>query len=57
MTHFVSATLNGDVQTFNKEYPPGDVNSFEMNPAVQMDGDEKQDNFSIWVDKMTLTYW
>jgi hypothetical protein len=33
------------------------VNSFEMNPAVQMDGDEKQDNFSIWVDKMTLTYW
>jgi hypothetical protein len=57
MTHFVSATLNGDKQIFDLEYPPADVNSFEMNPAVQMDGDEKQDNFSIWVDKMTLTYW
>ena len=44
---FRSATLNGDVQTFDVEYPPEDVNSLEMNPAVQMDGDSKQDNFSI----------
>jgi len=57
MTHFVSASMNGNKQMINQEYPPQNVNSFEMNDAVQLDGDEKQDNYSIWVDKMTLTYW
>jgi hypothetical protein len=57
MTHFVSATMNGSKQYFNVEYAPQNVTSFEMNTAVQLDGDEKQDNYSIWVDKMTLKYW
>ena len=57
MTHFVSATMNGNTVNFNVEYPADRVNSFEMNTAVQLDGDEKQDNYSIWVDKMTLKYW
>jgi hypothetical protein len=57
MTHFVSATMNGNKQTFNVEYLPQNVSSFEMNAAVQLDGDEKQDNYSIWVDKMSLKYW
>ena len=57
MTHFISATMNGNTVNFNVEYPPEKVNSFEMNTAVQMDGDEKQDNYSIYVDKMSLKYW
>ena len=57
MTHFVSATMNGNKVNFNVEYPPEKVNSFEMNTAVQLDGDEKQDNYSIYVDKMSLKYW
>jgi hypothetical protein len=57
MTHFVSASMNGNKQMINQEYAPQDVSSFEMNAAVQLDGDEKQDDYSIWVDKMTLTYW
>jgi hypothetical protein len=57
MTHFVSATMNGNTVNFNIEYPPEKVNSFEMNTAVQLDGDEKQDNYSIYVDKMSLKYW
>jgi len=57
MTHFVSATMNGNTVNFNLEYPPAKVNSFELNPAVQLDGDEKQDNYSIYVDKMSLKYW
>ncbi len=57
MTHFVSATMNGNTVNFNVEYPPEKVNSFEMNTAVQLDGDEKQDNYSIYVDKMSLKYW
>jgi hypothetical protein len=57
MTHFVSASMNGNKQYFNVEYPPQNVSSFEMNAAVQLDGDEKQDDYSIWVDKMSLNYW
>jgi hypothetical protein len=57
MTHFVSATMNGNTVNFNVEYPPEKVTSFEMNTAVQLDGDEKQDNYSIYVDKMSLKYW
>jgi hypothetical protein len=57
MTHFVSASMNGNKQMINQEYPPANVSSFEMNAAVQLDGDEKQDNYSIWVDKMSLKYW
>jgi hypothetical protein len=57
MTHFVSASMNGNKQMINLEYPPQNVSSFEMNTAVQLDGDEKQDNYSIWVDKMSLKYW
>ena len=56
-THFVSVSMNGDMHYVNRDYPAGAVDSFEMNPAVQLDGDSHQDNFSIWLDKMTVTYW
>jgi hypothetical protein len=58
-TNFVSLTLNGDKQYVNRTYPAGSVSKsdFELNPAIQLDGDEKQDPITIWVDKMTLTYW
>lgn len=56
-THFVSAAMNGNVQYINRTYAAERVNAFEMNAAVQLDGDEKQDDFSIWVDKMSITYW
>ena len=56
-THFVSVSMNGDMHYVNRDYPAGAVNSFEMNPAIQLDGDSHQDNFSVWIDKMTVTYW
>jgi len=28
-----------------------------MNVAVQMDGDDHQDPYHVWVDKMKLTSW
>lgn len=56
-TKFVSVSMNGNMQYVNRTYPAGAVNSFEMNPAIQLDGDSHQDNFSIWVDKMKVTYW
>lgn len=56
-TKFVSVSMNGNMQYVNRTYPAGAVNSFEMNPAIQLDGDAHQNNFSVWVDKMTVTYW
>jgi hypothetical protein len=41
----------------NRTYAAGNVNASEMNAAVQLDGDERQDPYSVWVDKMTLTSW
>jgi len=57
MTHFVSESMNGEKQTIDQEYPPIAVDAFEMNAAVQLDGNENQVPYKIWVDKMTLTYW
>jgi hypothetical protein len=56
-TKFVSVSMNGNLQYVNRTYPAGNVTSFEMNPAIQLDGDSHQDNFSVWVDKMKVTYW
>jgi hypothetical protein len=56
-TRFVSVSMNGNQHYVNRTYPAMKITSFEMNAAVQLDGDEKQDNFSIWVDRMSITYW
>lgn len=56
-TKFVSVSMNGDQHYVNQTYPAKNVTSFEMNPAVQLDGNSHQDNFSVWVDKMQVTYW
>lgn len=56
-TRFVSVSMNGDMHYVNRDYPAKNVTSFEMNPAIQLDGDSKQDNYHIWVDKMSVTYW
>lgn len=58
-TNFVSVSMNGNKQYVNRSYPAGNVNGsdFEMNPAIQLDGDERQDPIDIVVDKMTLTTW
>lgn len=56
-TKFVSVSMNGNTHLVNQVYPAKNVTSFELNPAIQLDGDEKQDNYSIVTDKMTVKYW
>ncbi len=56
-TRFVSVSMNGDKQYVNRTYPARNANSFEMNPAIQLDGDNHQDNWSVWVDNMSIRYW
>src|SRR5262249_1629671 len=57
-TYFIAVTLNGNRQIVDKWYyhrPNGDVS--ELNNAIQLDGDEHQDNFQIWADKIMLFAW
>jgi hypothetical protein len=56
-TRFVSVSMNGDLHYVNRTYPAENVNSFEMNPAIQLDGDNKTDPWAVWVDNMKVTYW
>lgn len=56
-TKFVSVSMNGDTHYVNRTYGAKNVSGSEMNAAIQLDGDEHQDPYSVWVDKMALTSW
>jgi hypothetical protein len=56
-TKFISVTLNGHRSYINRTFNTYGVNASELNAAVQLDGDYNQQDYSMWVDKMTLTAW
>jgi hypothetical protein len=56
-THFIAVTLNGYRQVVNRYYNARSSGVRELNIAFQMDGDEHQDDYQVWLDKATLYYW
>lgn len=54
---FIGFTYDGVTHYVNRTYTarPSSVN--ELNVAFQMDGDSRMDDYSAWVDKVSLTYW
>ena len=56
-TEFIAVTINGTKHYFNRTYSPRATNSNEINVAFQMDGNKSQTDYSVWLDKVTLTYW
>lgn len=54
---FVSITLDGVKHYINRTYSPAPSSAKEINVAFQMDGDKYQTNYSVWLDKVKLTYW
>lgn len=56
-TKFVSVTLNGHTSYFNRSFNTFGVHASELNAAVQLDGDSRQHNYSMWVDRMQVTAW
>ena len=56
-TKFVSVTLNGKKSYINRSFNTYGVNASELNTAVQLDGDGNHTAYSMWVDKMQVTYW
>ena len=48
----------GNVGTVDKYYnPQPDYNGSDLNVAFQMDGDYRQDPYSVWLDDISLSYW
>lgn len=54
---FVAVTLNGVRSPVNLSFWPKPNSGSELNVAFQMDGNYIQENYSAWVDNVTLTYW
>jgi hypothetical protein len=57
-THFIAVTLNGYRQVVDKWFysrPVGGVR--ELNVAIQIDGNEHQDDYQIWADKVAMYAW
>jgi hypothetical protein len=56
-TRFVSVSMNGSKQYVNRTYPAKKDGSFQMNAAIQLDGDNAQHDYSVFADKMKITYY
>jgi hypothetical protein len=56
---FQSISLNGNTATLNYDEAPTstNLNWYGITINYQQDGDYKQTPYSIWLDKLTLTYW
>ncbi len=54
---FVAVTLDGKKNYVNRTYSPHASGAKEINVAFQMDGDKYQTDYSVWLDKVKLTYW
>ena len=56
--NFVSITVNGNKNYVNRSFLPlKQTQSNAVGIHFQADGDAKQDDYKVWVDGITLTYW
>lgn len=56
-TVFQALTLNDVTSTVNRSFNAEPSSAKELNVAFQMDGNFAQTNYSVWLDKVTLTAW
>ncbi|MBV8208229.1 MAG: hypothetical protein JO041_15695 [Acidobacteria bacterium] len=55
--HYVSIAINGTTYPVNMwQAPQANVDAQELNVAVQLDGNSRQQPYSIWIDDMSLSY-
>lgn len=56
--HYISLAINNVTYPVEMwEYPQTNVDARELNAAVQLDGDWRQDPYSIWVNQISITAW
>jgi hypothetical protein len=56
-TGFVTVSINGAKHYFNRAYAPRSSGASEVNVAFQMDMNGSATDYSVWLDKVKLTYW
>jgi hypothetical protein len=56
-TGFITVTINGYKHYFNRSYSPRSSSSSEINVAFQEDLNGSATDYSVWLDKVKLTYW
>ena len=54
---FKSITLNGQTSTLNYYESPTPTTWYGITINYQQDGNDKQQPYSIWLDRLTFTYW
>ncbi|HET9792534.1 MAG TPA: hypothetical protein VFR08_14645 [Candidatus Angelobacter sp.] len=54
---FIGFTYDGVTHYVNRTYTAAASGVNELNVAFQMDGDYRQDPYSVWLDKISLTRW
>lgn len=56
--NFLSITVNGNKLSVNRSFSPLKQNTSDsVGIHFQVDGDAHQDDYKVWVDCITLTYW
>jgi hypothetical protein len=56
--HYISVELDGDVHTVDKYYnPQPHYDGDGVNAAFQLDGNYRQDPYSVWLDNVSLSSW
>jgi hypothetical protein len=54
---YVSLSMNGTKHYINRYYAPRSTSWSGITVNYQMDGNSRQDDYSTWVDKLTLKAW
>jgi len=54
---FQSITLNGKTATLNYYEEPSSTNWYGVTINYQQDGNANQKQYSVWLDKLTFSYW
>ena len=56
--HYISVTLDGDVHQVDKYYNPQQhFHGDGISVAFQLDGNYRQDPYSVWLDNVSLSSW
>ncbi|HYH00805.1 MAG TPA: Ig-like domain-containing protein [Terriglobales bacterium] len=55
---YISITLDGKKNYINRTYAPQYIGSGnDVNVAIQLDGNYAMQDYMLWADKITFTYW
>lgn len=55
--HYIAITLDGTKHYINSTWPSKATTYSGVTVNFQMDGDSRQDPYSVWLNKLTLSYW